>query len=129
MLVRDASITENEIKKALRGSAGIDGTHVLDRERAVFRKARRRCKLRIRHRPGVALVLHEAVHDGDSVSGPFRRRTTSSRNRITVAASVRLCAGAKFCRNKSCATLMASTIVRSELMRDTQLLAFQLRAE
>ena len=45
---------------------------------------------------------------------------TSSRNRITVAASVRLCAGGKFCRSKSCATLMASTIVRSELMRGTQ---------
>ena len=53
---------------------------------------------------------------------------TSSRNRITVAASVRLCAGGKFCRNKSCATLMASTIVRSELMKGTQgVLAFQLR--
>src|SRR6266478_1290418 len=45
---------------------------------------------------------------------------TSSRNRITVAASVRLCVGGKFCRSKSCATLMASTIVRSELMKGTQ---------
>jgi len=45
---------------------------------------------------------------------------TSSRNRITVAASVKLCAGGKFCSSKSCATLMASTIVRSELMRGTQ---------
>jgi hypothetical protein len=45
---------------------------------------------------------------------------TSSRNRITVAASVKLCAGGKFCSSKSCATLMASTIMRSELMRGTQ---------
>ena len=44
----------------------------------------------------------------------------SSRNRITVAASVRLCAGGKFCSSKSCATLMVSTIMRSELMRGTQ---------
>ena len=53
---------------------------------------------------------------------------TSSRNRITAAASVRLCVEARFCRSKSCATLMASTIVQSELMRGTQFLAFQLRA-
>ena len=45
---------------------------------------------------------------------------TSSRNRITAAASVRLCVEARFCRSKSCATLMASTIVRSELMKDTR---------
>jgi len=44
----------------------------------------------------------------------------SSRNRITVAASVRLCAGGKFCSSKSCATLMVSTIMRSELMRGAQ---------
>src|SRR5262249_34477521 len=44
---------------------------------------------------------------------------TSSRNRITVAASVRLCVGGKFCRSKSCATLMASIIIRSELMEKT----------
>jgi hypothetical protein len=40
----------------------------------------------------------------------------SSRNRITVAASVRLCVGGKFCQSRSFATLMASIIARSELM-------------
>src|SRR6516162_4486132 len=41
---------------------------------------------------------------------------TSSRNRITVAASVRLCVGGKFCQSRSFATLMASIITRSELI-------------
>ena len=41
---------------------------------------------------------------------------TSSRNRITVAASVRLCARGRFWLRRFCATLMASTIMRSELM-------------
>jgi hypothetical protein len=40
----------------------------------------------------------------------------SSRNRITVAASVRFCTGGKFWQRRSRATLMASTIMRSELM-------------
>src|SRR6516165_12263176 len=53
----------------------------------------------------------------------------SSRNRITVAASVRLCAGGKFCSSKSCATLMVSTIMRSELMRAHRVLAFSYVAE
>jgi hypothetical protein len=42
---------------------------------------------------------------------------TSSRNRITVAASVRLRVGGKFCRSKSCAILMVSVITRSEPMK------------
>ena len=42
--------------------------------------------------------------------------STSSRNRKTIAASLRLCLGGKFCLNKFCATLTASTIARSELM-------------
>jgi hypothetical protein len=41
---------------------------------------------------------------------------TSSRNRSTVAASVRLCAGGRFWLRRFCATLKASTIMRSELM-------------
>src|SRR5262249_38344135 len=41
---------------------------------------------------------------------------TSSRNRNTVAASVRLCAGGRFWLRRFCATLMASTIMRSELI-------------
>jgi hypothetical protein len=41
----------------------------------------------------------------------------SSRNRKTVAASVRLCFGGKCWHNKTCATLRASTINRSERMR------------
>src|SRR6516162_7656409 len=44
---------------------------------------------------------------------------TSSRNRITVAASVRLCVGGKFCQSRSFATLMASIITRSEVMEKT----------
>src|SRR5262245_17822298 len=42
--------------------------------------------------------------------------STSSRNRKTIAASLRLCLGGKFCLNKFCATLTASMIARSELM-------------
>ena len=43
---------------------------------------------------------------------------TSSRNRNTVAASVRLCAGGRFWLRRFCATLMASTIMRSETHRN-----------
>src|SRR5262249_32696014 len=39
--------------------------------------------------------------------------------RITVATSVRLCDGGRFWLRRPCATLMASTIMRSELMRKT----------
>src|SRR5262249_42633973 len=41
---------------------------------------------------------------------------TSSRNRNTVAASVSLCAGGRFWLRRFCANLMASTIMRSELI-------------
>jgi hypothetical protein len=41
----------------------------------------------------------------------------TSRNRKTVAASVRLFLGGKFWHSRTCATLRASTITRSELMR------------
>jgi len=44
---------------------------------------------------------------------------TSSRKRRTTAASVRLCVGGKLCRNKCCATLMPSAIMRSELIGKT----------
>jgi hypothetical protein len=54
-----------------------------------------------------------------SVGSLWQARTGTRVNVfITVAASVRLCVGGKFCRSKSCATLMASTIMRSELMGD-----------
>jgi hypothetical protein len=42
----------------------------------------------------------------------------TSRNRKTVVASVRLCFGGNFWDSKTCATLRASTIIRSELMRE-----------
>ena len=51
--------------------------------------------------------------NADRIEGEW----TSSRNRKTVAASVSLCIGGKFCRSKSRATLMASTIRRSGVMR------------
>jgi hypothetical protein len=51
--------------------------------------------------------------NADRIEGEW----TSSRTRVTVAASGRLYAGGRFCDRKVCATLMASTIVRSELMR------------
>jgi hypothetical protein len=41
----------------------------------------------------------------------------TSRNRKTVAASVRLCFGGKFWHSRTCATLRASTMTRSEFMR------------
>src|SRR5262249_17616874 len=44
---------------------------------------------------------------------------TNSRNRKTIAASLRLGLGGRFCLNKFCATLMASTITRSGLMGGT----------
>jgi len=44
---------------------------------------------------------------------------TSSGKRRTTPASVRLCVEGKFCRNKSCATLMPSAIMRSELIGKT----------
>jgi len=55
----------------------------------------------------------------------------SSRNRITVAASVRWRVGSKFCRSKSCAIFMVSTITRSELMRQNarRTLTFWVRAD
>jgi hypothetical protein len=46
-----------------------------------------------------------------------RQERMSSRKRKTVAASVRLCVGGRFWRSNSCATLRASTITRSELIR------------
>ena len=55
----------------------------------------------------------------------------SSRNRITVAASVSKRVGGKFCRSKSCAIFMVSTITRSELMRQNarRTLTFWVRAD
>src|SRR5206468_9798678 len=53
---------------------------------------------------------------------------TYSRNRRGVRKVGRLYAGGRFCDRKVCATLMASTIARSELMRKNApgTLAFQL---
>jgi hypothetical protein len=61
-------------------------------------------------------LLGESGGRLDGANADIAWERTSSRKRKTAAASVRLCVGGKFWRNKSCATLMASVITRSELM-------------
>ena len=62
-----------------------------------------------------AMVLSHGHYDHFGGMVGFLRET-QSRNRKTIAASVRLCLKGKFCLNKFCATLTASMIARSELM-------------
>jgi hypothetical protein len=79
-----------------------------------------RCTARNANARSVSLLRSNA----DRIEGEW----TSSRTRVTVAASGRLYAGGRFCDSKLRATLMASTIARSELMRKKApgTLAFQL---